>query len=348
MLKESKFKNNLVTWFNNNQREMPWRETSNPYYIWLSEVMLQQTQVKTVIDYYHRFIGRFPTIADLSQAHEDEVLKYWEGLGYYSRARNFHTAVKEVHDNYNDQVPNEPQIFGKLKGVGPYTQAAVMSIAFNQPLATVDGNVFRVWARLNNDTRDTKLQSTRKAFEQELQPYVEEDAGTFNQAMMELGALVCTPKTPLCLFCPVQAHCEAFESGTVHNLPVKTTKVKKKHIKQKVYIVRNQSNEILIEKRTQKLLNNMWQFPMYEADGKEDIVADLSQAITFEDTPIFKLKHQFTHITWDIEVFMAQEKLNQETVELPPNMVWMALEDKEAFNFPVSMTKIYKFISGHC
>ena len=117
MLKESKFKNNLVTWFNENQREMPWRETSNPYYIWLSEVMLQQTQVKTVIDYYHRFISRFPTIADLSQAHEDEVLKYWEGLGYYSRARNFHTAVKEVHDNYNDQVPNEPQTFGKLNAM---------------------------------------------------------------------------------------------------------------------------------------------------------------------------------------------------------------------------------------
>ena len=258
MLNEPKFKKNLVDWFNKNQRKMPWRETSNPYYIWLSEVMLQQTQVKTVIDYYHKFIDRFPTIADLSNAQEDEVLKYWEGLGYYSRARNFHTAIQDVHHNFDGEVPNHPETFGKLKGVGPYTQAAVMSIAFDLPLATVDGNVFRVWSRLNNDTRDIKLQSTRKAFEKELQSYVESDAGTFNQAMMELGALVCTPKNTLCMFCPVQEHCEAFLNGTVETLPVKTTKVKKKHIKQHVYIIKTQDNEVLIEKRMQKLLNNMF------------------------------------------------------------------------------------------
>lgn len=152
------------------------RETTNPYYIWLSEVMLQQTQVKTVIDYYNKFIHRFPTIEALSEAEEDEVLKYWEGLGYYSRARNFHTAIKEVHHNYNGEVPSSAKVFGELKGVGPYTQAAVMSIAFNRPLATVDGNVFRVWTRLNNDHRDIKLQSTRKSFEKELEPFVQEEA----------------------------------------------------------------------------------------------------------------------------------------------------------------------------
>ena len=243
MFKENEFKTNLVTWFDENQREMPWRETSNPYYIWLSEVMLQQTQVKTVIDYYLRFTKRFPTIEDLSNAHEDDVLKYWEGLGYYSRARNFHTAIKEVADKFQGKVPDDPQQFADLKGVGPYTQAAVMSIAFNQPLATVDGNVFRVWSRLNNDYRDTKLQSTRKAFEQELLPYVQNESGTFNQAMMELG-LICTPKAPLCLFCPVQTQCEAFEKGTVLELPVKTTKVKKRHIKQHVYIVKNEKMNI--------------------------------------------------------------------------------------------------------
>jgi A/G-specific adenine glycosylase len=206
------FKDNLLRWFDAEQREMPWRETKNPYYIWLSEIMLQQTQVATVVDYYLRFIERFPTIESLNNAQEDEVLKLWEGLGYYSRARNFHTAIKDVYQNHNSTVPSEPEQFGNLKGVGPYTKAAVMSIAFNKPLATVDGNVFRVWSRLNNDDRDTKLQSTRKAFEQELQPYVETRAGDFNQAMMELGAMVCTPKAPLCLFCPVQDNCEAFDT----------------------------------------------------------------------------------------------------------------------------------------
>lgn len=344
MYNESEFKNNLVKWFEKNQRQMPWRETKNPYYIWLSEVMLQQTQVKTVIDYYHKFVNRFPTITDLSNAHEDEVLKYWEGLGYYSRARNFHNAIKDVAVNYNGEVPNDPKRFGELKGVGPYTQAAVMSIAFNLPLATVDGNVFRVWSRLNNDYRDTKLQTTRKAFEKELETYVQEDSGTFNQAMMELGALICTPKNPLCLFCPVQEHCEAFEQGTVEQLPVKTTKVKKKHIKQNVYIVRNEKGDLLIEKRTQKLLNNMWEFPMYEAESNENINTQLSTEIEFQAKPVYSLKHQFTHLTWDIDVYISKSCVNRQEITLDNNMQWMPVDDKVNYNFPVSMSKIYNFL----
>ena len=344
MYNESQFKNNLVKWFEKNQRQMPWRETKNPYYIWLSEVMLQQTQVKTVIDYYHKFVNRFPTITDLSNAHEDEVLKYWEGLGYYSRARNFHTAIKDVAMNYNGEVPNDPERFGELKGVGPYTQAAVMSIAFNLPLATVDGNVFRVWSRLNNDHRDTKLQTTRKAFEKELEIYVQEDSGTFNQAMMELGALICTPKNALCMFCPVQEHCEAFEQGTVEQLPVKTTKVKKKHIKKNVYIVSNENGDLLIEKRTQKLLNNMWEFPMYEAESNENINTELSTEIEFQSKPVYSLKHQFTHLTWDIDVYLSQSYVRQQEITLTDNMVWMRVNDKDEYNFPVSMSKIYNFL----
>lgn len=341
------FKDNLLRWFDVEQREMPWRETKNPYYIWLSEIMLQQTQVATVVDYYLRFIERFPTIESLNNAQEDEVLKLWEGLGYYSRARNFHTAIKDVYQNHNSTVPSEPEQFGKLKGVGPYTKAAVMSIAFNKPLATVDGNVFRVWSRLNNDDRDTKLQSTRKAFEQELQPYVETRAGDFNQAMMELGAMVCTPKAPLCLFCPVQDNCEAFEKGTVNDLPVKTTKVSKKIIKQHVYIIKNNESEYLIEQRTAKLLNNMWEFPMYEATQKDNINTELAMSMTFSDKPIYKLKHQFTHLQWDIEVYMADEVIDKHQVELPERMQWIHFDDKEQYNFPVSMTKIYKFLKEH-
>lgn len=341
------FKDNLLRWFDVEQREVPWRETKNPYYIWLSEIMLQQTQVATVVDYYLRFIERFPTIESLNNAQEDEVLKLWEGLGYYSRARNFHTAIKDVYQNHNSTVPSEPEQFGKLKGVGPYTKAAVMSIAFNKPLATVDGNVFRVWSRLNNDDRDTKLQSTRKAFEQELQPYVETRAGDFNQAMMELGAMVCTPKAPLCLFCPVQDNCEAFEKGTVNDLPVKTTKVSKKIIKQHVYIIKNNESEYLIEQRTAKLLNNMWEFPMYEATQKDNINTELAMSMTFSDKPIYKLKHQFTHLQWDIEVYMADEVIDKHQVELPERMQWIHFDDKEQYNFPVSMTKIYKFLKEH-
>lgn len=348
MYQTETFKKHLVQWFNINQRQMPWRETTNPYYIWLSEVMLQQTQVKTVIDYYHRFINRFPTIASLSTASEDEVLKYWEGLGYYSRARNFHTAIKEVDEVYRGEVPQDPEQFKQLKGVGPYTQAAVMSIAFNHPLPTVDGNVFRVWSRLNNDHKDIQLQSTRKTFETELLPYVQEEAGTFNQAMMELGALVCTPKNPLCLFCPVQEHCEAFHQGTVNELPVKVKKTKKKTINQKVYLVRNSKGQYLLEKRQEKLLNGMWQFPMFEASQADEAITEkLQHHVDATTDPIFELKHQFTHLTWKIGVYPISQTIDIAENDLPENMIWFDLENREQYSFPVSMDKIYQFIKNN-
>lgn len=345
MYQESSFKENLIHWFDENQREMPWRQTTNPYYIWLSEVMLQQTQVKTVIDYYHRFVERFPTVEVLSQASEDEVLKYWEGLGYYSRARNFHTAIKEVHEKFEGLVPENPEQFKALKGVGPYTQAAVMSIAFNVPLATVDGNVFRVWSRLNDDYRDIKLQSTRKAYEQELLPYVMTEAGTFNQAMMELGALICTPKNPLCLFCPVQDNCEAFDKGTFEKLPVKSKNISKKVIEQSVFLIRNEQGKYILQKRGEKLLHGMWQFPMYESkDAIREISDKLNMTIQTVETPIFELKHQFTHLTWKIKVYAIPGTINIET--LPEDMIWFDLSERDQYTFPVPMSKIYQFING--
>ncbi|MBE5665301.1 A/G-specific adenine glycosylase [Staphylococcus sp. SS60] len=345
MYQESSFKENLIHWFDENQREMPWRQTTNPYYIWLSEVMLQQTQVKTVIDYYHRFVERFPTVEVLSQASEDEVLKYWEGLGYYSRARNFHTAIKEVHEKFEGLVPENPEQFKELKGVGPYTQAAVMSIAFNVPLATVDGNVFRVWSRLNDDYRDIKLQSTRKAYEQELLPYVMTEAGTFNQAMMELGALICTPKNPLCLFCPVQDNCEAFDKGTFEKLPVKSKNISKKVIEQSVFLIRNEQGQYILQKRGEKLLHGMWQFPMYESkDAIREISDKLNMTIQTVETPIFELKHQFTHLTWKIKVYAIPGTINIET--LPEDMIWFDLSERDQYTFPVPMSKIYQFING--
>lgn len=347
MYLEENFKDNIVHWFNNNQRSMPWRETTNPYYIWLSEVMLQQTQVKTVIDYYDRFTHRFPTIADLSEANEDEVLKYWEGLGYYSRARNFHHAVKEVQCDYNGIVPSDPENFKSLKGVGPYTQAAVMSIAFDHPLPTVDGNVFRVWSRLNNDSSDIKLQSTRKTFEQQLLPYVQDEAGTFNQSMMELGALICTPKNPLCMFCPVQENCEAFDKGTVLDLPVKTKNIKKKTIEQSVFLIRNHKGQYLLEKRQERLLNGMWEFPMFESSNA---ISEISHKLKHDIEPlpehIFKLKHQFTHLTWNIKVYSVPETIDINEKDLPDNMVWFDLSNRDDYSFPVSMDKIYQFIEG--
>ena len=338
MLEINEFKHDLLKWFDENQRQMPWRETKNPYYIWLSEVMLQQTQVNTVRPYYNAFIERFPTIEALSTTNEEDVLKYWEGLGYYSRVRNFHEAVKEVHNKYNGKVPDDPESFQSLKGVGPYTNAAVMSIVHNHPLPAVDGNVLRVWSRLTCNDADIAQPKTKKLFEKELQPFVETKSGDFNQAMMELGATICTPKKPICILCPVQKHCEAFAEGVVSELPVKKNKIKKKTIDYDVLYITNREGQILIRKRDTKLLNGMWEFPMFEQDTSIDAIEDeLDSVITIENEPVIQTKHVFTHMTWNMKVYKAyMEKEN-----IKPPYKWMNKNEKDTLSFSTSMTKIF-------
>lgn len=338
MLEINEFKHDLLKWFDENQRQMPWRETKNPYYIWLSEVMLQQTQVNTVRPYYNTFIERFPTIEALSTTNEEDVLKYWEGLGYYSRVRNFHEAVKEVHNKYNGKVPDDPESFQSLKGVGPYTNAAVMSIVHNHPLPAVDGNVLRVWSRLTCNDADIAQPKTKKLFEKELQPFVETKSGDFNQAMMELGATICTPKKPICILCPVQKHCEAFAEGVVSELPVKKKKIKKKTIDYDVLYITNREGQILIRKRDTKLLNGMWEFPMFEQDTSIDAIEDeLDAVITIENEPVIQTKHVFTHMTWNMKVYKAY--MQKENIK--PPYKWMNKNEKDTLSFSTSMTKIF-------
>lgn len=338
MLEINEFKHDLLKWFDENQRQMPWRETKNPYYIWLSEVMLQQTQVNTVRPYYNAFIERFPTIEALSTTNEEDVLKYWEGLGYYSRVRNFHEAVKEVHNKYNGKVPDDPESFQSLKGVGPYTNAAVMSIVHNHPLPAVDGNVLRVWSRLTCNDADIAQPKTKKMFEKELQPFVETKSGDFNQAMMELGATICTPKKPICILCPVQKHCEAFAEGVVSELPVKKKKIKKKTIDYDVLYITNREGQILIRKRDTKLLNGMWEFPMFEQDTSIDAIEDeLDAVITIENEPVIQTKHVFTHMTWNMKVYKAY--MQKENIK--PSYKWMNKNEKDTLSFSTSMTKIF-------
>ncbi|MBF0794655.1 A/G-specific adenine glycosylase [Mammaliicoccus lentus] len=338
MLEINEFKHDLLKWFDENQRQMPWRETKNPYYIWLSEVMLQQTQVNTVRPYYNAFIERFPTIEALSTTNEEDVLKYWEGLGYYSRVRNFHEAVKEVHNKYNGKVPDDPESFQSLKGVGPYTNAAVMSIVHNHPLPAVDGNVLRVWSRLTCNDADIAQPKTKKLFEKELQPFVDTKSGDFNQAMMELGATICTPKKPICILCPVQKHCEAFAEGVVSELPVKKKKIKKKTIDYDVLYITNREGQILIRKRDTKLLNGMWEFPMFEQDTSIDAIEDeLDSVITIENEPVIQTKHVFTHMTWNMKVYKAY--MQKENIK--PPYKWMNKNEKDTLSFSTSMTKIF-------
>ena len=218
--KARRIRQRLIRWYENHKRQMPWRDIDDPYRIWLSEVMLQQTQVKTVIPYFHRFLKRFPTIQDLAYADLEEVLKLWEGLGYYARARNFHRAAGVVADTHSGQVPDDRATFIKLPGVGEYTASAVQSLAFGHPHAVVDGNVKRVLARLFLITAPVNKPATCKVLKTIAGQLLDRrEPGTFNQAIMELGALVCKPANPDCRRCPVENDCLTLKENQVGDLP---------------------------------------------------------------------------------------------------------------------------------
>ena len=222
-----KFRETLVLWYRKNHRKLPWRETQNSYFIWISEVMLQQTQVKTVLPYFEKFTKEFPSITDLAEADLQTVLKMWEGLGYYARARNFHKAAKIVTEEFSGKIPSSYDEFRKLPGVGEYIGAAVQSIAFGHSYAVVDGNVKRVLARLFNITAPANDTAYLKTFQEAANEILDTtNPGDFNQAMMELGATICRPQTPLCDECPISQFCWAFEHHSQDALPIKKQKKK--------------------------------------------------------------------------------------------------------------------------
>lgn len=259
------FKNKIHSWYDSNKRNLPWRNSKDAYKIWISEIILQQTRVAQGTNYYLRFIEQFPTVNNLAAAHEDEVLKLWQGLGYYSRARNLHTAAKTVVDLYGAKFPHNYNDIIKLKGIGPYTAAAIASIAFNLPYPTVDGNVYRVLSRYFGietpiDSTNGKNQFQKMA--EELIP--EKRPGMHNQALMEFGALQCVPKSPNCITCPVLNSCYAFQNKSVEQLPVKLKKTKQSNRFFYYYII-DDGIHIYINKRTSNdIWKNLYELPLLE------------------------------------------------------------------------------------
>lgn len=268
MTEEAKayFSRELLVWYRANRRDLPWRRNKDPYRIWVSEIMLQQTRVDTVIPYYNRFMERFPTVQALAEAPEEEVLKCWEGLGYYSRARNLQAGAKEVMRLHGGSIPDDVTAVAALKGVGPYTRGAIMSIAFNRSEPAVDGNVMRVLSRYMCLDDDIAKSSTRVRMELLAQSLIPEGAaGDFNQGLMELGALICTPKSPGCLICPVMAHCAGRLAGREKELPIKT-KAKPPRPELRLAALVEGSGEhagrILVRQRPDSgLLAKMWELP---------------------------------------------------------------------------------------
>lgn len=346
---KTKFQEDLIGWFEQEQRDLPWRKDQDPYKVWVSEIMLQQTRVDTVIPYFNNFIAKFPTLQALADADEDEVLKAWEGLGYYSRARNLQAAVREVQESYGGKVPDTPEDISKLKGVGPYTAGAILSIAYGVPEPAVDGNVMRVFSRILTIWEDIAKPKTRKIFEEAVRQLIsKENPSYFNQALMELGALICVPGNPACLLCPVQEHCQAFKEGVQRELPVKTTKKSSTAKTMAAVVLADENGKYLIHKRPNEgLLANLWEFPNCETveelkSEKEQleyyILEEYGVKAEIGDF-IGSIQHVFSHLVWNISVFkgVAAGHVNEQS-----DLRLVTEDELSAFAFPVSHQRIWK------
>ncbi|UMB52821.1 A/G-specific adenine glycosylase [Lutibacter sp. A64] len=262
-----KFSNHLVDWYLHNKRSLPWRTTKNPYHIWLSEIILQQTRIDQGMAYYFKFTTQFPSIFDLATASEETVLKLWQGLGYYSRARNLHFSAKYIVNDLNGVFPSNYKDLLKLKGVGDYTASAIASICFNEPTAVVDGNVYRVLARYFGI--DTPINTTKgiKEFKLLAQELINtEIPGTYNQAIMEFGAIQCKPQNPDCNKCPLNTSCIALSKNTIKLLPVKEKKLKIRKRYFNYLVIQTENNHTQLVKREKGIWMNMYQFPLIETN----------------------------------------------------------------------------------
>jgi A/G-specific adenine glycosylase len=305
------FQKKLLQWFSNSGRELPWRNTSDPFRIWISEIMLQQTQVQQVIPYYSRFLQVFPDVQVLARAELTAVLKAWEGMGYYARARNLHRAAQIICQEFGGVFPSNSNLIRKLPGIGPYTAAAIASIAFNEDVPVLDGNVLRVLSRLTAFSLPARTPAGKKLLFAEAEKLLAKGrAGDFNQAMMELGAMICIPANPLCDICPVRSHCQALAQNAVEQYPLKNVAKKRPHHVISAGIIWHK-NKILIARRPEKgLLGGLWEFPGGKVEQGETLEFALQREIKEEldiDVAVtgkmMQLDHQYTHFTITLHVF---------------------------------------------
>ena len=321
----------LSEWFSDNKRDLPWRSQPTPYFVWISEIILQQTRVSQGYDYFMRFTEKWPTLKDLAQASEEEVLKMWQGLGYYSRARNLHRCARQVVERHGGEFPADYDALRRLQGIGDYTAAAIASIAFGLPYAVVDGNVYRVLSRLFDIDTPININEGKKLFAQLADELLDrEHPGLHNQAMMEFGALHCLPKNSDCINCPLQAHCLAFTNGTVAQRPMKLDKLKvrTRYFNYLVFRIKS-TKELYIHRRTAKdIWINLYDFPMIETAEAADInqllqSKDFEQYVGKNGYTVGGISKQFTHklthqtiIAQFIEIFLDEKLPLYETKDI--------------------------------
>ncbi len=354
------FRKTLLAWYDQEKRDLPWRRTKDPYCIWVSEIMLQQTQVKTVIPYYERFLNWFPTVADLAEAPEEKLLKAWEGLGYYSRVRNMQAAAQQIMAEFKGKFPTTYAAISNLKGIGPYTAGAIASIAFGLAEPAVDGNVMRVMARLFEVDHDIGDPKNRKLFQAIMEILIDpERPGDFNQALMDLGTDIESAKKPRPEESPIRSFSAAYLNGTMDKYPIKKPKKKPRPIALQAFIIKNNEGEFLLEKNTEeRLLGGFWSFPilevqddsqqlnLFENDDKPLEVA--SQKVIFEEEYQLKpswtgaqfstISHTFSHQKWQIELIEG----TSETVMLTSDreLLWVPVEDFSYYPFATPQKKM--------
>ena len=300
----------LLEWYHTNKRDLPWRRCTEPYSTWICEIMAQQTRITALLPYYERFLTQFPDVHALASAQESGVLKAWEGLGYYSRARSLHKAAMRIVSEFGGRIPDEESALLSLPGIGEYTAGAILSIAFGQPIPAVDGNVLRVYARVECDGQDISTPQAKKdakAFVASCMPAV--GTGFFTQALMELGALVCVPKTPQCPLCPLSSLCRAFQKGAQGDLPQKPAKKAKKEKDVTVLLLMNEGGAVMMHRREQSLLRGMWEFVTLEHTMNEGAVAAHLSELGFQVQTVKDfgaMKHVFTHIIWHMNAYFCR------------------------------------------
>ncbi|UED74118.1 A/G-specific adenine glycosylase [Brevibacillus sp. DP1.3A] len=345
------FAQDLLAWYDSQKRDLPWRINKDPYRIWVSEIMLQQTRVETVKPYYANFMEKFPTVSDLAKAPEDDVLKAWEGLGYYSRARNLQAAAREVTVRYGGVVPDTSEEIATLKGVGPYTAGAILSIAYEKAEPAVDGNVMRVFSRLLYLTDDIAKPATRIKIEHLVRQVIPVGrAGDFNQALMELGAMVCVPRTPQCLTCPVFDYCMARQEGVAEELPVKGKTKPPRPVDLQVGIIIRDGKVLMNKRPDQGLLAGMWEFPTVETEQESDAAKQEALAVGLRERfgidvevmqPIGTVQHVFSHLQWNMQVWSCDWI---EGEELPAQARYAAWEELDAYTIPMAHQKIRELL----
>ncbi len=358
--KIASFRRTLLNWYDNEKRDLPWRRTKNPYFIWISEIMLQQTQVVTVIPYYERFLEWFPTIEDLANAPEDKLLKAWEGLGYYSRVRNMQKAAQEIMVKFDGVFPDNHKDILSLKGIGPYTAGAISSIAFGLAEPAVDGNVMRVMARLFEVNYDIGEPKNRKIFQAIMEILIDpERPGDFNQALMDLGTDIESAKNPRPDESPIRFFSAAYLHGTYDKYPIKLPKKRPKPLQLQAFVIRNNGGDFLLEKNLAgRLLGGFWSFPIVETDfiGRQlDLFEKNTASLkTFSQKALFEkdyqvtpdwtkrefspVKHTFSHQKWTIE--LIEGMVTSDEVSKDKELRWVSLDQLQDYPMATPQKKM--------